>query len=131
MTGIRSLSDPMLVAADYSTIEAISARLIEASDALGRQTERVAKARMVRDYDSDRRKRALSCAVKDFLDEGVSAAAAEHKARASESYAELMKSTGKDLLAAEQAIAEWEATKCRWESARSLLSVQKSIIGAL
>jgi hypothetical protein len=121
----------MKIGADYSTIEEVSARLIEASDRLGELTGAVAKARQIREYDSDRRKRALSCAVRDFLNEGDSATAAEHKARASESYAELMKATARDLITAEQTIAEWEAVKCRWESARSLLSVQKQILGNL
>lgn len=121
----------MIAAADYSTIEAISARLIEASDALGNMTERVAKARQIRDYDSDRRKRALSCAVVDFLKGGESAAAAEHKARASESYGEMMKARAKDLATAEIVIAEWDAEKIKWETARSLLSVQKSLVANL
>lgn len=117
--------------ADYSTIEAISERLIEASDALGMMADRVAKARQIRDYDNDRRKRALSCAVADFLKSGESATAAEHKARASESYAETMKARGTEFAAAEAVIAEWDAAKIRWETARSLLSVQKSLVANL
>lgn len=121
----------MLASADYSDIQAISRELVEASGALSNMSERVAKARQIRDYDNDRRKRALSCCVADFLKNGESATAAEHKARASESYAALMKQTGKDLLVAEETIAEWEAVKCRWETARSLLSIQKQIVGNL
>jgi len=117
--------------ADYSDIEAISARLIESSDALGRMVERVAKARQIREYDSDRRKRALSCAVASFLQTGDSATSAEHKARASEGYAELMKARGEELTLAETIIAEWEAAKIKWETARSLLSVQKSLVANL
>ncbi len=117
--------------ADYSTIEAISERLIESSNLLGNMAERVAKARQIRDYDSDRRKRALSVAVADFLTKGESATAAEHKARASESYAEMMKARGTELAAAEHVICEWEAAKIKWETARSLLSVQKSLVANL
>lgn len=122
----------MHTSADYSSIEAISARLIEASNALGELAERVAKAKQCREYDSDRRKRALSCAVSDFLKQGEkSATAAEHHARASESYAEMMKSRGKELADAEAVISEWDALKIKWETARSLLSVQKSIVANL
>lgn len=116
--------------ADYSTIESISERLIEASDALGKMTERVAKARQIKDYDSDRRKRALACCVTPLL-AGNSAASAEHQARASESYGELLESRGSELAGAEEVIAEWEAAKIKWETARSLLSVQKSLVANL
>lgn len=121
----------MIASADYSTIEAISERLIESSEALGAMADAVAKARQVREYDSDRRKRALSCAVADFLKAGESATAAEHHARASESYAEMMKTRGKDYAEAEAVITEWEAAKIKWETARSLLSVQKSLVANL
>jgi hypothetical protein len=117
--------------ADYSSIESISERLIEASNSLGNMAERVAKARQIRDYDGDRRKRALSCAVNDLLKTSDSATAAEHKARASESYAENMKALAASLTAAESVISEWEAAKIKWETARSLLSVQKSLVANL
>lgn len=117
--------------ADYSTIEAISERLIEASNALGNMAERVAKARQVKEYDSDRRKRALSCVVASRLSTGESATAAEHQARATEAYAEMMKSHAEQLTNAEQVCAEWEAAKIKWETARSLLSVQKSLVANL
>lgn len=122
-----------MLTADYSTIEQISARLIESSDALGRMVEGVAKARQIRDYDSDRRKRALAAAVRDAVNTDIklSGAAAEHVARASESYGETMKALAKDLIRAEQEITAWEAEKIKWETARSLLSVQKTIAGTI
>lgn len=114
--------------ADYSTISQIQDRLIEASDALDGMAEDVAKARQIREYDSDRRKRALSCAVMDFLKTGESATAAEHKARASESYADMMKARGKELEVAETIIAKWDAVKIKWQTAQSLLSMHKSLV---
>lgn len=115
--------------ADYSSIEAISERLIEASDAIGNMASRVAMARQVRDYDGDRRKKALSCAVKDSQATGAaSITAAEHQARASESYANAMLELSKSYRSAEQTIAEWEAAKIKWETARSLLSIQKQLV---
>ncbi len=115
--------------ADYSTVDSIGRRLVEASDTLREMTGRVAKARQVREYDSDRRKRALSCAVKDFLGTGAkSIAEAEHKARSSESYGAAMENLRSQLENAERVIADWDAAKVAWESARSLLSIQKQIV---
>lgn len=118
----------MHASADYSTVESISKRLIEATDAMDAMIEDVAKARVVRDYDSDRRKAILSSAVADFLKDGESATAAEHKARSSQTYAECMKLLRKELEAAETTVAKWEAAKLRFEAARSLLSIQKQLI---
>lgn len=117
--------------ADYSTIEAISERLIEAANRIGNLADAVAKARQVQDYDTDRRKRALSCSVMDFLSKGDSATAAEHKARASESYNESMNARASELENALVVIAQWDAEKIKWETARSLLSVQKSLVANL
>lgn len=117
--------------ADYSTIEQISERLVEASSALGLMAERVAKAKQVKEYDSDRRKRALSVVVASRLSFGESATAAEHQARATEAYAEMMKTHAEQLASAETVIAEWDALKIKWETARSLLSVQKSLVANL
>ena len=117
-----------MLVTDYSTIEQISARLIESSEELARMVESVAKARQIRDYDGDRRKRALSVAVADILRNGdMSGIAAEHMARSSDGYGEAMKMIGKDLVNAEQIITAWDAAKLRWETARSLLSVQKTM----
>lgn len=88
--------------------------------------QEVAKARQVREYDSDRRKRCLALAMKPFLEDG-SAAAAEALARASEEYQKSMKQLGNELVAAEKVIADYEATKIQWESARSLLAMQRDM----
>lgn len=123
----------MLASADYSTIEAVSKRLIEASDALADMVGRVAVARQTREFDSDRRKNALSSAVRDVLaaKPELSMSAAEHLARSSKTYEASMKRLAADMVSAEHIVAEWEATKCRFEAARSLLSVQKTIAGQL
>jgi hypothetical protein len=122
---------PMLASADYSTIEAISKRLVEACDVLAGLVQSVASARQAREYHGDRTKKALSTAVRDVvaLKPEISMSQAEHLARSSKGYEETMKKIGADLLVAEQTIAEWEVAKCRFEAARSLLSVQKTIAG--
>ncbi len=92
--------------------------------------ERVGAARQIREFDEPRRKKCLSDAVSDALkaNEKLSISAAEHLGRSSSSYASAMKRVGEDLKAAETTIAEWEVAKARFEAARSLLSVQKSIM---
>ncbi len=120
----------MIASADYSTIEAISKRLIEATDTLGSMVERVGAARQIREFSEPRRKKCLSDAVRDAISANpdLSMSAAEHIGRASESYAGAMKRVGQDLTEAEKTIAEWEVAKARFEAARSLLSVQKSLV---
>jgi len=113
--------------ADYHSIDYISRRLMEATEKMQEMTPKIAVARQVREFDSERRKRALSVAVVPFLKLGESATSAEHQARASKPYSDDMKATAKDLIAAETTIAEWSALQARFEALRSLLSVQKSI----
>lgn len=119
--------------ADHSDIEHLSTELLLASDALAQMTGQVAKARQIREYDSDRRKRALALAVQDVLGHTPEAAnaAAEHKARASQSYQAAMGQLGAELREAEKMVAQWEASKARFEALRSLLSVQKNIVANL
>lgn len=114
-------------AADYHSIDYISRRLMEATDKMQQMAQQVAEARQIREFDSERRKRALALSVVPFLEQGESATAAEHKARATKLYADNMKTAGRDLVLAEKAIADWTALQARFEALRSLLSVQKSI----
>lgn len=112
--------------ADYSDVAALQKRLVEAADRLSALVPELAKARQIREYDSDRRKRALAVAAMPFLAE-LSATAADTTARASASYQKAMKELGNQLLAAEKVIAEHEAVKIQWESARSLLAMQRDM----
>ena len=118
----------MLARADYSDIAAISQKMVEASEAIAALVERTAAARQVREYDSERRRGALSRAVVPFLDQGESATAAEHKARASTGYSAAMRLLGCQLQVAEEVMAEYDSHKIRFECARSLLSIQKSLV---
>lgn len=111
---------------DHSDIAAIQERLVEASDALAAMVDEVAKARQIKEWDGERRKAALSSQVAPLLVNN-SAAAAEHQARASDAYHKAMHALGTDLYAAEKSILKYETTRIRWESARSLLSIAKSI----
>lgn len=117
-------------ASDYSDIEQLSESLLEASNTMSEMVKLVAKARQVREYDGDRRKRALSLAVRDAMHSApnLSATAAEHIGRASEGYGDALNSLRNELHEAESAIATWEAAKVRFEAIRSLLSIQKQIV---
>lgn len=122
---------PQRHTADFSDVVALQKRLMQAADKLSAMAASVAQARQVREYDSDRRRRCLAIAAKPLLLAGESSAAADTEARASEPYAQAMKQLGAELAAAEKVIAEWEATKIMWESARSLLSMSKSQMAIL
>lgn len=120
-------------ASDFTDINQLSESLMESSNLLQSMAQGVAKARQIREYDADRRKRALSLAVRDALNAApdMSATAAEHKGRASEGYASTMQQLSAELRSAEQALTEWEAAKIRFESLRSLLSIQKQLVSNL
>lgn len=113
---------------DHGEIEAVQKRMFEAEQRLWKLVPKVATARQVREYDGDRRKNRLARATLPFLEAGDSATAAETKARASESYMTDMDAIRRDYRDAEHVIAEWEAAKVSFESARSVLSLQKTVI---
>lgn len=105
-------------------------RLAEAAEELEEMVEAVAKARQINTWDSERRRAALSKQVAPLLGtNGVSAA--EHLARASSEYVNAMRLLQVDLYEAEKTLARYETVKCRWESARSILSAQRAIAGNL
>lgn len=117
--------------ADYSDTLELQRKLTESADTIQAMSSDVAIARQVREYDSDRRKRLLAQATAPFLNAGDSSAAAETKARASQSYADSMKELGKQLIEAEKVLASLDALKIQFEVARSLLSLQKAAMSNL
>lgn len=117
---------PTQPAADYSETLAIQRQLSDCVNKLNAMAGRVALARHVREYDSDRRRRCLAIAALPLLKAGLSSAAADTEARASAPYGESMKQLGVELVAAEKTLAEWDAIRIQIEVARSLLSMQKA-----
>ena len=116
--------------ADYSTVEALQRRMVEACDSLDALVEAVAKARQIQDFSSDRKKNALAtfvCAESD-KDNDLSVSMSEHRARCNRGYEARMLQLTKENLDAETIIAQWEVAKLRWETARSLLSIQKQLV---
>lgn len=111
--------------ADYGDCVALQKKLENAADHLSEMAQAVALARHVREYDSDRRRRCLAIAAAPLLKAGLSSAAADTEARASEVYAQAMKQLGTEFVAAEKTLAEWDATRIQVEVARSLLAMQR------
>lgn len=91
-------------------------------EAIGPQ---VAKAKVVRDYDSDRRRNLLAEFVTPLLAKN-SATAAESMARADETYQKRFKDLSLELNAAYAIISKEAGLQARFEAARSILSSYKA-----
>lgn len=111
---------------DYNDLSSLTQQLIATSDELSALSEEVAKAKTIREYNSDQLKRALAIATREHLSDG-SAAAAEIKGRASVRYGEQLEQLKNDLHEAERTLARHEALRIRWESLRSATSSLKAI----
>lgn len=115
---------------DVNDIAAIQQQLEASRDELAGMVDAVAKAKQIKEWDAERRRAALSKQVAPLL-ATMGVAAAEHSARASAGYVEAMRILQLDLYTAEKALAQYESAKCKWESARSILSMQRAIAGNL
>lgn len=115
-------------AIDFHDLSSLTQQLITASDELSAMSEEVAKAKTIREFSGDLRKRALALSTREFL-ETDSAAASDTKGRASLRYGDDLKQLQKDLYEAESTLARHEAARIRWESIRSALSSWKAITG--
>lgn len=98
---------------------------------LAAMSDDVADAKQIKEFNHDRHKRALSMVVADFLEQGESGVAAEHKARASGVYGAQLADLGEQYKAALRIIEKADAARVLWESARSLLSTEKAKLGIL
>ena len=91
--------------------------------------EEYGEAKLIIEYDSERRKSALSRAVmKAFKDGADSTTKAEHMARCSVSFEEDMKTLGRHLAHAEKVRFKFDSSKIRVEALRSRISATKSAI---
>ena len=115
-------------AADHSDMLAAAQRMNDASERIAALSERYAAAKCVYEFESDRRKAALSAAVAPLLGGGDSATAAEHKARASAGYGEAMRKLALQLTAALATMSEYEAEKIRFSCAQSLCAIHRSMM---
>lgn len=99
--------------------------------ALEKISDDAADARQVKDFNTDRSKRALAIVVADFLEKGESAAAAEWKARSSPVYGSALHDLMEQYKAALRVIEKQDALRTKFEASRSLLSVEKAKMGLL
>lgn len=91
--------------------------------------DELADARMVVEYDGERRKAALSRAVLAAFKAGAdSTARAEHEARSSAKFEEDMRNLSNAYAKAEAVRIDYETTGKRLEVLRSMLSTQRSLI---
>lgn len=114
--------------ADHDTVLSAQRQMNQAALDLAKMANDVADAKFVKQYDSDRLKRAFSVAVATFLGQGNSATAAEHLARAGDHYGTAMFDLGEQYKSAMRVIEKHNATMVKYESARSLLSLEKAKI---
>ena len=122
---IRNLSQPKPDIADWTEVASLQQRLAQTVERINAMAGDVGMAKHVLEYDSDRRKRALARAMAAPLAGGSSAAAAEAEGRASEAYSAELGLLAKQHAAAEQTVAEFEAAKLVWDTARSLLAMSR------
>lgn len=119
------------MATDHDTIKRVQQQMNRCALDLAKLANDVGDAKQVREFSGDRLKRAFSVTVAGFLAEGDSGVAAEHKARASTAYGTALHDLGEQYKTAMRVIEKHEALKVQFESARSLLSVEKAKLGIL
>ena len=99
------------------------------NEKLSQMKDEVADARTVIEYDSERRKNALSrCVLAAFKAGADSTSRAEHEARASSEYELAIKELANAHTLAEQTLREFEVIKIRVEVLRTKLSNERSLL---
>lgn len=116
---------------DSDTIVKAEAQLNRCALGLEQMAFDVADARTIREFSSDRLKRAFSGAVAEFLVAGDGLGASEHKARASAQYGAHLTDLELQYKEAMRVIEKHDALKASFESARSILSCERAKIGLL
>ncbi len=125
VAALKPPEPPAHTLADWSEVQALQERMVESVEEMTRLAGDVAVARQIKDYNSELRKRVLAVAAAPLMKAGSSATAAETEARASDPYRVALDQLAKQLATAEQTLATWEVLRLRWETARSLISLQK------
>jgi hypothetical protein len=116
---------------DNREIAQVEERLRTCSKRLHVLAPQVGAAKQIRQYDTDRRKNALSKYVVKSLKAGESATAAEAIGRADLGYQAELEALSVQYEGAERTIAEWDAEQASFEAARSLLSMAKESMKVL
>jgi hypothetical protein len=122
---LKSFPDTAKNAADAGTVERAERQLERCATQIAALSDELADAKQILEFDGDRRKRALSEVVAVLLDAGESAVAAEHKGRASEAYRNALIHLGTQSRDAHRVVERANALKVQWETARSILSLER------
>jgi hypothetical protein len=115
----------------HSEIYDLQKRLKQATKRMHELAPLVGHARQVQKFDTERRKGLLAKYAVPAIKSGQSAASANMEARANPSYQVELEGLTQQSDDAQKTIAEWEAAKCTYEAARSLLSMAKTTIQTL
>jgi len=113
---------------DNNNITEVQDRLKSSTRDLHRLAPLVGAAKQIKEFSSDRRKMALAKQQRRYIERGEGAANSEALARSDPLYMEELKQLEIQYAEAERCIAEWEATKCSFEAARSLLAMTRETI---
>jgi hypothetical protein len=114
---------------DFDDIIAAERSMTQAVTDMESQLHAVAMARQVTEFSTERRKSALSRIVVEHLNTDCSSAEAEHRARADKRFAVDCQLIMRQTAAAEEVLLAYELSKNKFESARSILSVRRAMIG--
>lgn len=117
--------------ADWTDTEQLQRIMVEAVQELSRMAADVGAAKHIIEYDGNRTKRALARAMAAALAGGDSVAKSEAEGRASEIYVKELQQLGKEHQAATTVLTEWEVTKLKWQTAQSLLAMQRESVKRL
>ncbi len=110
---------------DHNDLLKIEGRLKQASHALNEIAPEVAKARQVKEYNSEMRRNALAKHMKEWIMADMPSTKAESMARAKPEYLSEIAVLAEQLMEAEQIISKHQALMTSWETGRSLLSFSK------
>jgi len=115
---------------DYTDLFRATKELSSELSKLSAMSKDVAAARTVKEFNSDRKKNALSKAVVEaFKNKAKSAAEAEHIAMASEKYELTMKDLTNSYAKAEFVLTDFTVCMAKIESLRSIIAVHRQIAG--
>jgi len=117
-------------APDWSDLFRATKELASELEKLAGMSASVAAARTVKEFNSDRKKNALSKAVVEaFKNKAKSTSEAEHMALASEKYELTMKDLTTSYAKAEHVLTDFTVCMAKIESLRSIIAVHRQIAG--
>ena len=111
---------------DGHDIQEIEKRLEAAVNDLSKRVNAIAQARQVKEFNSEMRKNLLASFKVKHAEDNDSDAGQETLARADAEYQQGLELLKADYQKAEKHIAAWDAAYCKFDAARSLLSMARA-----